>query len=129
MGVGPIALAAKFPAYGPRVGHEARGLLSQDQVGPRRAPSFQTEHALVCFNHVDTKLPHHLLDARERPRLGVGRVLVDEYSSTFNLLSIKLSHKLHVSDTLGLLVGLARAIRDERLELAERNTRWTADEN
>ena len=48
---------------------------------------------------------------------------------TFDLLSVKLGHELHVSDTLGQLVSLARTIRDERLERTERYAEWPPYEN
>ena len=59
----------------------------------------------------------------------MGRVLMDKTSPPFNLLAVKLGHELIMSDTLSKLLDLARAIRDERLELAKRHAGRASNEN
>ena len=54
---------------------------------------------------------------------------MNKYRSPFDLLPGQLGHELHMSDTLGQLVGLTRAIRNKCLELAESNAWRTANEN
>ena len=119
-----VAFPAKLPAEHLGVGHESRGLLREQQLRLIIAPRLQAEHTLVGLNHVHSQVSHQSLDARERPRLCVSGILMEEYPSSFNLLLIKLSHELHMADPFGQLASLSVAVRDQRLELAERHTRW-----
>ena len=118
----PVALATQFPADHVRVRHELGRLLGQYQLRPILAPGLESEHALVGLHQLHSRFFHYPLYAGQRPRLGVGWVLMYEDSAGLDLFLVQLGHELHMPYALCQFRGLVRALWTERLELTERHT-------
>ena len=59
----------------------------------------------------------------------MGRILVNENPSTFNLLLVELGDELYVPDSLSQLFSFPITVRAERLQLAESHTWRAANED
>ena len=110
--VSSIALATQLSPQRLRVGHEFGWLLRKYQLGSIFTPRLQSKHTLIRLHYLDSGLSGHPLNAGECPGLGMGWVLMYEYSTSLNPLPLQFNHELHMVDAFFKLLCLSRAVFD-----------------